>query len=89
MTDKILYRVLFDENEEVARIFFEIKETNETIEGAHQIQKWANNLFEENKKLKSENEELKQEYICRKELTYSEKLLIEDFFNWLLNEVLK
>ena len=60
MTDKILYRVLFDENEEVARIFFEIKETNETIEGGHQIQKWANNLFEENKKLKSENEELKK-----------------------------
>lgn len=60
MTDKILYRVLFDENEEVARIFFEIKETNEIIEGAHQIQKWANNLFEENKKLKSENEELKK-----------------------------
>lgn len=29
------------------------------------------------------SEELKQEYICRKELTYSEKLLIEDFFNWL------
>ena len=29
------------------------------------------------------SEDLKQEYIRRKELTYSEKLLIEDFFNWL------
>lgn len=30
-------------------------------------------------------EELKQEYIIRKELSYSEKLLIEDFYNWLIN----
>lgn len=29
-------------------------------------------------------EELKQEYIHRKELSYSEKLLIEDFFDWLI-----
>lgn len=29
-------------------------------------------------------EEFKQEYINRKELSYSEKLLIEDFFDWLI-----
>lgn len=52
MTDKILYRVLCDEYEEVARIFFEIKETGEQIEGSHQIQKWINNLFNENEQLK-------------------------------------
>ena len=53
MTDKILYRVLCDEYEEVARIFFEVTETGEQIEGAYQIQKWVNSLFEENKQLKS------------------------------------
>ena len=52
MTDKILYRVLCDEYEEVARIFFEIKETGEQIEGSHQIQKWINNVFNENEQLK-------------------------------------
>ena len=31
----------------------------------------------------SDFEELKQEYISRKELTYSEKLLIEDFSEWV------
>lgn len=61
MTDKILYRVLCGEYEEVARIFFEIKETGEQIEGTHRIQKWVNNLFEENEQLKKENELLKQE----------------------------
>ena len=54
MTDKILYRVLCDEYEEVARIFFEIKETGEQIEGSHQIQKWINNLFNENEQLKQQ-----------------------------------
>ena len=53
MTEKILYQVLCDEYEEVARIFFEIKETGEQIEGTHQIQKWVNSLFEENEQLKS------------------------------------
>lgn len=54
MTDKILYRVLCDEYEEVARIFFEIKETGEQIEGSHQIQKWINNVFNENEQLKKD-----------------------------------
>ncbi len=58
MTDKILYRVLCDEYEEVARIFFEIKETGEQIEGSHQIQKWINNVFNENEQLKKENKKL-------------------------------
>ena len=58
MTDKILYRVLCDEYEEVARIFFEIKETGEQIEGSHQIQKWINNVFNENEQLKKENKQL-------------------------------
>lgn len=58
MTDKILYKVLCDENEEVARIFFEIEETGEQIEGWYQIQKWVNSLFEENEKLKKENNDL-------------------------------
>ena len=56
MTEKILYRVLCDEYEEVARIFFEIKETGEQIEGSHQIQKWINNVFNENEQLKAELE---------------------------------
>lgn len=60
MTDKILYRVLCDEYEEVARIFFEITETGEQIEGTHQIQKWVNSLFEEKEKLKSENEDMRR-----------------------------
>ena len=56
---EILFKVLCDEYEEVARIFFEFKKTGEQIEGTHQIQKWVNNLFEENRQLKMENNELK------------------------------
>ena len=59
MTEKVLYLVLCDEYEEVARIFFEIKETGEQIEGSHQIQKWVNSLFEENEQLKKELSEYK------------------------------
>lgn len=33
-------------------------------------------------------EELKHEYIYRKELSYSEKLIIEDFYDWLINSYL-
>lgn len=52
MSDKILYKVLCDDYEEVRRILFEIEETGEQIEGWYQIQKWVNSLFEENEKLK-------------------------------------
>ena len=55
MTDKILYKVLCDDYEEVRRILFEIEETGEQIEGWYQIQKWVNSLFEENEKLKKQN----------------------------------
>ena len=72
MTDKILYRVLCDEYEEVARIFFEIKETGEQIEGSHQIQKWINNVFNENEQLKSKNRGLQSELqIFKKDATHS------------------
>ena len=72
MTDKILYRVLCDEYEEVARIFFEIKETGEQIEGSHQIQKWINNVFNENEQLKSKNRGLQSELqIFKEDITHS------------------
>lgn len=58
MTDKILYKVLCDDYEEVRRILFEIEETGEQIEGWYQIQKWVNSLFEENEKLKKQNNDL-------------------------------
>lgn len=61
MTDKILYKVLCDDYEEVRRILFEIEETGEQIEGWHQIQKWVNSLFEENEKLKKENQRLSEQ----------------------------
>lgn len=55
-----------------------------------------NELWEEVKKYRSEKiitkynylEELKHEYIHRKELSYSEKLIIEDFYDWLINSYL-
>jgi len=31
-------------------------------------------------------EEFKQEYITQHELSHSEKLLIEDFYDWLINQ---
>lgn len=72
MTKKILYRVLFDENEEVARIFFEVTETGEQIEGSHQIQKWVNSLFEENKELRFKNRGLQSELqIFKEDVTHS------------------
>ncbi len=89
MTDKILYRVLCDEYEEVARIFFEIKETGEQIEGSHQIQKWINNVFNENKQLKSKLEESKKAHSnCDKlwwEL-HDEKEQLEKELNRIKNE---
>ena len=72
MTDKILYRVLCDEYEEVARIFFEIKETGEQIEGSHQIQKWINNVFNENEQLKSRVEYLERK-IDRERTSYQKQ----------------
>lgn len=59
-----------------------------------------NELWEEVKKYRNNNvvslkektiinyndlEELKHEYIHRKELSYSEKLIIEDFYDWLIS----
>lgn len=60
MTKKIVYKVLCDEYMKITRIFFEIKETGEQIEGTHQIEKWVNTLFKENEQLKSENEVIRR-----------------------------
>lgn len=56
MTEKRLvrYKVLCDEDKEIARILFEIVETGEEIEGHHQIQEWVNNLYNENEQLKQQ-----------------------------------
>lgn len=77
MTDKILYRVLCDEYEEVARIFFEIKETGEQIEGSHQIQKWINNVFNENEQLKADKQRVID--FIKKEFPKSHKHILEGF----------
>ena len=82
MTDKILYRVLGDEDEEIARIFFEIKETGEQIEGSHQIQKWINNVF-------NENEQLKQFIQSLAEQSVNGKVMLRDGKVYDLNEILK
>ena len=72
-----------------------IERLEEALENNKKCSETIDVLQEENVQLKSEIqqlkidysqfEELKQEYISRKELTYSEKLIIEDFYDWLIN----